>query len=237
MTSNFFKNFLWNFNTLALFLLGSVGFSSVAAPILFPKEDPLKQEKVDALFFIEMTMGPNNPVSYIKQSKKIIFWANSWEDPLFKVDLGTGALPPAFIPISEANESRVHQDVELQCQCKVNKEDLLGVLIADPRVAALMYFRAGWNNKTGEEVDGAVAPVVIIYHEFAHAYDSLINPEGFLDMAVNPDRRWKNEAEKSAVEKQNDFVNTMNFLKKPVGKLRLSYGKNQLYRVSHFLEF
>lgn len=219
--------------TLALFLGFVFTCNAFAKPIIFPKNDPHSAEKIFAISEVSEIMGPSSSVDFILRSEKVLMWANA--TPELKLKDGS-TLPanqwPSFIAASANNEEALRQEMEAQCECSLEGQPIAGILVANPYQAARMYFRAGWSERTAEEVDGIAPPIVIIYHEFSHARDYLQNADYFFDLASQADRRWKNKAEQSAVMQQNDFVITLAQKRKIFLDRRDSYGRNTLFTVN-----
>lgn len=215
-------------------------FQAVGGEIIFPKDDPFEKDKQEIIQEILEVMGPGNALEYVLDSSKVLLWANSAK-VLKKYGENNqvsyeATHQPNFAAVTEENEPRLRAEMERLCGCSLKNKEIAGILTANPYLAARMYFRQGWNNYTGEEIDGFAPPIVIIYHELAHVKDYLMNAQFFFDMAGTMDKRWKNLAEKSAVMQQNDFVFTLAAKKKLYFDRRRSYGQNTLYWVSGFYD-
>lgn len=223
---------------LASFYALSSLFQVYASSIIFPKQDQSASEKLEILEVIDEVMGAQNSANYVNLSGKIVMWANE-ANVLPDSSMGPGAYKlsdlPSFTAATKENEAHLRSEISRLCECDISGEEIGGILVANPRVGARMYFRRGWSNHTGEEVDGDVAPIVIIYHELSHAKDYLQNPEYFFDLATQFDKRWKNKAEESAVMQQNDFAIALQVKLGIRNALRRSYGKNTLHSVENYL--
>lgn len=197
------------------------------ATLIFPKEDPHLQIKKQAISEIEAIMGStHSSLTAILDSDRVILWAN--EARLFDEKQVT---VPSFAAVSVQNEFRLRLEMERLCGCSLKDQAVGGILIASPYHAAEMHFRKDWAGHGSRDVDGFVPPIVVIYHEMSHARDYLSGPEFFFDWASNLSRRWKNQAEQSATEQQNDFVNALSAKKGLHFDLRRSYGTHRLYLV------
>lgn len=205
-----------------------------AENIIFPKDDLHRDLKASILKDIKEITGHNNPIDLLKSHDKIVLWTDS--APVLKDHSKKGAYKetslPSFTAVDNENADHIRSIVSEQCKCDLENKEIAGILIASPFIAAEMYFRHGWAGKTGNEIDGLAPPIVIIYHELGHLRDYLLNSEYFFDSASNLDHRWKNEAESSAVNQQNDFVIWLGQKKGLYFHGRKSYGKNRLFPVS-----
>lgn len=211
-----------------------ISFQTLASNIIFPQDDPYKQAKLEMLDEINDIMGKNGSVAYVQKSDKVILWANEAKIlPRYIDDKRTFIMSnlPSFTAFTEQNSARVQQEMTRICQCDLEGKNLGGILIAHPYTAAKMLMRRGWKNYKGTELDGHVPPIVIAYHEFSHIKDYLQNDQVFFDSAARMSKQWANDAERSAVEQQNDFV--INIAKKRglYFARRRSYGANILYSV------
>lgn len=202
------------------------------AEILFPSNDPFIVEKMTALMEINDLMGRASAATPLMESEGLLLWANR---AAVIPDSNTGEYRetelPSFTPASEQNESYLRELIEQQCQCETEGRPLLGVLIAHPYQAARMYFRGGWSSWRPDQVDGYAPPIVIIYHELAHARDFQRDPHYFSDMATQQDRQWMNKAEESAVMQQNDLTMAITVQRGLRVDRRRSYGRNDLFMV------
>lgn len=217
-----------------------VGSLSASAKLVYPDGDLNKISKQEALTKMNELMGPNGSSQLVVDSDKIILWANKAAVIPKTIDgqeVYESTELPSFTPVTDKNRDYLHQLIEKQCACTVEKSLVAGVLIADPFKAAVMYLRRGWAGHTGDEIDGKVPPIIIMYHEFSHAKDYLSNAEWFFDMAASFDKRWMNKAEESACTQQNDMANMLSYYDGIHVTRRRSYGKNKLYDVDHFLSF
>lgn len=217
---------------LCLVLLGSFA----QAEVMFPSEDPLINEKLLALDEINDLMGRVSVAIPLMKSDSILFWANT---AAVIPNAETGGFIetqlPSFTPVSLQNEAQLRMIIQQQCDCFIGDRKIIGVLIANPYQAAKMYFRGGWSQRRADEVDGFVPPLVIIYHELAHAHDFHSNPDYFSDMATQQDRRWMNKAEESAVMQQNDLAIALTVKRGLPTDRRRSYGRNDLFMVEDML--
>jgi hypothetical protein len=215
--------------------------SSFAADVIFPKDDVLKEMKLRAISEINEIMGSGNAVDIVLNSKKVLLWANSAK-ALPRYDSNGDRYYeetslPLFMASTAVSEERVRVEMERICECDLASKEVAGILIADPFTAAKMFFRRGYNGYDGSELDGKVPPIVIIYHEFGHVKDYILNDEWFLDMASMMDRQWSNKAEESAVQTQNDLSITLASKRQIYPRIRRSYGRNELYLVDDLFSF
>lgn len=207
-----------------LFLLFSLVTTSYAE-IVYPHNDPFKNVKQEILDVMSDIAGPNGSSQIVLDSEKIFLWNNDID------------MIPSFTAVTDSNRNLIHQEIQKVCECEILASKVGGIIKVGVDNAATMFFRRGWQQYLGDEVDGDVPPIVIIYHEFSHAKDYLLNSERFFDMSIIPDKQWKNKAEQSAVEQQNDFVHFYGFYEGVHFKRRSSYGRNTLYKVEHYLSF
>lgn len=220
-----------------LFLTSILTLSiSTHGKIIFPYNDQLQEQKEEAIKLINEYMNKASAVKYIQQSEGVLLWANeAYVIPSFDFDNDNTEYQqtslPSFTPATNQNQQHLRSEIEKQCQCSTSGRDIIGILIASPIQAAKMFYRAGWLNYQGDELEGIVPPLVIIYHEFAHAKDFWLHPEYFFDMATLPSAQWMNEAEKSAVMQQNDLVQAIYLNTGLLFSRRSSYGRNELFKV------
>ncbi len=206
------------------------------AEIIFPASDSFIDEKLTALSEINDLMGGASAATPLMKTEGILLWANrAAVIPNSDTGLYTETELPSFTPKSAQNEAYLRALIEEQCECSTGEKEIIGVLIANPYQAAKMYYRGGWSQRRADEVDGFVPPLVIIYHELAHAKDFFQNPDNFSDMATHLDRRWMNKAEESAVMQQNDLAMAIIVKRGITIDRRRSYGRNDLYLVDDLL--
>jgi hypothetical protein len=202
------------------------------AEIIFPANDSFASEKLTALSEINDLMGRASAAIPLMESDGILLWANQAAViPNFDTGVYSQTELPSFTPRSARNEDYLRSLIEDQCECSTDGKEIIGVLIANPYQAAKMYFRAGWSDRSADEVDGFVPPLIIIYHELAHAQDFHRDPHYFSDIASQQDRRWMNKAEESAVMQQNDLALAITAKRGLSIHRRRSYGRNDLYIV------
>jgi hypothetical protein len=203
-----------------------------AAEIIFPANDPWIMEKKAAIAELEQILSGQNALEPVLKSTKVILWANGISgNHLGNADPSTELTVPSFVPITETNRDPLRIEMEQKCQCSLMGREIAGILVAHPFQAAEMYFKEGWSKHKANEIDGVVPPIVIIYHELGHASDFLRDANSFFDLASMWDNRWKNQAEQSAVQHQNELVLALAATKGLRFSLRRSYGKNRLYFV------
>ncbi len=214
----------------AIFLLFWGGFGY--GDILFPVDDPYVAEKQTALSDLSALLPVNSAIQTVLKTDKVILWANSVSAPASMQLNGVQELSvPSFTPVTTQNRDAIRIEIEKKCECSLMGKEIAGIIVAHPYQAALMYFKEGWMNHKTDEIDGTVPPIVIIYHELAHASDYLQNENVFFDIASLWDKRWKNGAEQSAVNQQNELTIALASQKGLSFSLRRSYGKNRLYTV------
>jgi hypothetical protein len=219
-----------------------LGFTQTVSAnnIIFPPNDPYIMDKLYALQEINDIMGPGNSVDISQKSNKVILWANEARIlPRYIDGVKQFILSdlPSFTAATIDSEDRVRKEIERVCECSIEGKEIAGIIIANPYKAATMYFKHGWNGHRHDEVDGDVPPLVIIYHEFSHIKDFIINPAYFSDMAAQMDKQWLNKAEKSASLQQNDFTISLGAQRGVHARIRRSYGRNTLYDVSDIFDF
>lgn len=213
----------------------------MAANIIFPKDDNLKEIKLNVLKEINHLMGEGNAAGIVLNSRKVLLWANSakalprYDDNNVRYYEKTSL--PLFMASTTVSEKRVRKEMQRICQCNLEGKEVAGILIASPYMAAKMYFKRGHNGYDGTEVDGRVPPIVIIYHELGHVRDYILNDEWFLDMGSMMDSQWGNKAEESAVQAQNDISIALAVKKQIYPRIRRSYGRNELYLVDDYFSF
>lgn len=216
--------------TLALALLLFTSFTH--AEILFSKSDESRTLKEQVLNELITIMGPNGAATYVANHEKVVLWTN--EAPILK-DHSDGTFKkttlPSFTMANDLNKTHLQNIILEQTGETISLDLIGGILIANPNQGAVMYYRNGYLGKGPNEEDGRVSPIVIIYHEFAHAKDSLQSPTLFTDLATRFNKRYKNDAEESAVHQQNDLIITLRSLGIVVGDFRQSYGRNDLVLV------
>lgn len=196
-----------------------------SADIIFPANDPFMAEKQIALDELNQLMPGFSAIQNVLKSKKIILWANSVALGEKEIDL------PSFTPMTENNKIFLRVEMEKKCQCSLMGKEIAGILVAHPYQAAEMYFRSGWLDHRENEIDGFVPPIVIIYHEIGHVSDYIANSDYFFDLAALSSKQWKNQAEQSAVNHQNELTHALAQQKGITVSRRRSYGKNRLYFV------
>lgn len=220
---------------MILALIAFILLSVSHAEIIFPVADELKSEKLAALKEIDLIMPNGGAAGVVVRSDKLFLWTNSV--PAKLVDVNSTAETydvPLVITASAQNESILREHMQKICECDLSQKQIGGIIIASTRRAANMFFKEGWSGHKSNELDGIVPPIVIIYHEMSHASDFIKDPAYFLDLAAQSDKQWKNKAEKSAVEQQNDFAITVAVkMNKQIARRR-SYGKNTLFAVEDF---
>ncbi len=209
--------------------------------IIFPKDDALKAVKLKAISEINEIMGNGNAADIVTNSKKVLLWANS-ANALPRYDLEgkryyEETTLPLFMASTAGTKERVKAEMERICVCDLADKEIAGIIIASPYMAAKMFYKRGYNGHDGSELDGKVPPIVIIYHEFGHVKDYILNDEWFLDLASMMDRQWKNKAEESAVQTQNDLSITLAAKRQIYPRIRRSYGRNELYLVDDLFSF
>ena len=211
------------------FLVSHLAFGE----IIFSEQDDTVSTKREVLEELITIMGPNGAATYVNDHEKVLLWTNEAAVlPGEKEGQFKKTTLPSFTMASPQNIKQLQKIIEEQSGRFIAKEKIAGILIAHPYQGAIMYYRQGYLGKGPKEEDGRVAPIVIIYHEFAHVKDSLQSPQHFSDMAASFNKRYKNDAEQSAVQQQNDFLLTAKFKGFDFGDLRQSYGKNDLVMVS-----
>lgn len=217
--------------TILLVLLSIINFSGFAE-VVYSQNDDNQLQKEELLNDLIAIMGKNGSVSYVANHEKYLLWTNK-AAVLFdsRENVYKETKLPSFTMISDQNSQQLQKIFEQQTGLILTKDQIAGILIADPNEGAIMYYREGYLSSGPKRVDSKVAPAVIIYHEFSHAKDSLLSSFYFTEMATQFDKRYKNHAEKSAVNQQNDFVLTAQSLGISVGGLRQSYGQNDLVKV------
>lgn len=197
-----------------------------SAEIIFPYNDPLVSEKKFAIDELTELMPGFSAMQKVLKTDKVILWANS-------VVLGEKEIDvPSFTPLTESNKISLRMEIEQKCECSLMGKEIAGILVAHPYQAAEMYFRSGWLNHKENESDGFVPPIVIIYHEIGHLSDFLTSADYFFDLASMSDKQWKNQAEQSAVNHQNELAIALAHKKEITVSLRRSYGKNRLFFVN-----
>lgn len=201
-------------------------FSKVEAiEILFSRSDSQIEIKKSMIRDIKEIMGENNIFKAIESSKKSILWLDSSSLHSFGDEE-----QPRFIPADGGSSLAVLEEIKKECLCEI--EEAGGIVVASPFIAATMYYRKGWAGHSQSDIEGKAPPIVIAYHEFAHVKDFLSDKESFNSAAGQLHKRWKNYAEWSAVEQQNDFVITLAYKKKIFYSRRNSYGHNDYYKVN-----
>lgn len=213
------------------FILFYFLLSSVHGKILFSDKDATIELKMDLLAELIEIMGPNGSVNFVNQNEKVILWTSEAAILEREGKFESTTLPSFTMP-SPGNLIQLQKIIQEQTGQLIPTDQIGGILIADPLQGAIMYFKKGYLGKGEREEDGRVSPAVIIYHEFSHAKDSLISPQYFTEMAASFNKRYKNDAEQSAVQQQNDFVLTAKFYGYTPGDLRQSYGRNDLIMVN-----
>lgn len=203
-----------------------------AAEIIFPAGDPYLSEKKTAIADLEQIVSGHSPLQTVLTSSMVVLWANSISASHLGGDKSAkDIVVPSFVPLTQTNKNSLRLEMEEKCQCSLMGREIAGILVAHPYQAAEMYFKEGWMKHGPDETDGVVPPIVIIYHELGHAHDFIRDANSFFDLASMWDTRWKNHAEQSAVQHQNELVLALAAKKQMVFSLRRSYGKNRLYFV------
>lgn len=206
-----------------LILVFSLLCTSLSAEILLNPDDPTYNLKLESIAEINELMGRVSNARYLEESEAVLFW-----------DLDERG-PAQFIPPSAQNESELRERIESGCQCSIAGRDIIGIMVASPLKAATMFKRFGLDGADGTEVEGVVPPLIVIYHEMAHAADFLRSPTHFDFMASTPSLRWMNLAEESACLQQNDLVMALIYHRNLRFGLRRSYGRHQYHLVDHYL--
>lgn len=202
------------------------------AEIIFPANDPWILEKQTALDDLEQILSGQNALEPVLKSSKVVLWANGISGShRGNASATTELTVPSFVPLTEKNRDLLRVEMEQKCQCSLMGREIAGILVAHPYQAAEMHFKEGWSKHKANEIDGVVPPIVIIYHELGHASDFIRDANSFFDLASMWDTRWKNQAEQSAVQHQNELVLALAAQKGLSFSLRRSYGKNRLYFV------
>lgn len=218
--------------TIKIILTLIVTLTSVKAEFVFSHDDPTVGIKQQVLTELIAIMGAHGAATYVDQHEKVILWTN--KAPVLK-DRENGGFKDTTLPSFSTPEGSYKEQLKKiifdQTGLDLPVEKIGGVLIANPYQAAIMYYKVGYMSKPPKTIDNRVSPAVIIYHEMAHAKDSLISPFTFSEMATSFDNRYKNHAERSAVWQQNDFIITSNSMGLNYGGLRQSYGENKLVMV------
>jgi hypothetical protein len=197
--------------------------ASTQAEVVYSDSDQAQAQKEELLNELITIMGDNGAVNYVAHHEKYVLWTNkaavlfnSAKNEYQETEL------PSFTMVSNKNAQQLQMIFKEQTGMTLTKDQIGGILIASTNQGAIMYYRQGYLPTKVDRVDSKVAPAVIIYHEFSHVKDSLLSPYYFSDMATQFDKRYKNHAERSAVQQQNDFVLTAKSIGLDVGGLRQS---------------
>lgn len=203
------------------------------AGVLFSNFDDTRATKEEVLRDMIAVMGPHGAATNVANHEKFVLWTNEAAVLPGEIE-GTfkSTNLPSFTMVTEKNKVHLQKVIEEQTGHIIALEKIGGVLIANPFEAAIMYYRQGYLGKGPREEDGRVSPIIIIYHEFAHAKDALQSPAYFSEMAVSFNKRYKNDAEQSAVQQQNDLLITLRAQGINAGDFRQSYGQNDLVMVT-----
>lgn len=213
-----------------LFLISQLTF----AEILFSNSDETEMVKREVLQELIAFMGPNGAATYVANHDKVVLWTDEAAVLPGEVEGSFRSTTlPSYTMASPQNKKQLQKIIQEQTGREIPLEMIAGILIANPYQGAIMYYRRGYLGKGDNEEDGRVAPIVIIYHELSHAKDSLQSPMFFSEMAASFNKRYKNNAEESAVHQQNDFILTTKAQGLDLGDLRQSYGKNDLVMVGN----